>query len=101
MFHHRQTLIEQLKSESDPAMTLHLSVVVLFQTMTQVMLHAPGRLVPSIITFLANHLEAEKVEVLTQMQGEFKILRFKFDVNNELRLSSGQVMVCEQVESYE
>ncbi|XP_005093191.2 E3 UFM1-protein ligase 1 [Aplysia californica] len=68
VFHHRQSLSEQLREETDPAMTLHLCVVVLFQTVTQCMLHAPGRLVPTILQFLTTHLEADKLEVLTQMQ---------------------------------
>ena len=36
VFHHRHSLCEQLKQQTDPAMTLHLAVVILFQTITQV-----------------------------------------------------------------
>ncbi|KAK0047516.1 E3 UFM1-protein ligase 1 [Biomphalaria pfeifferi] len=49
-------------------MGLHLAVVLLFQTMTQCMLHIPGRLVPSVIHHLTSLLDAEKMAVLTQMQ---------------------------------
>ena len=43
VFHHRQALCEQLKQASDPAMALHLTVVITFQNTTQCMLHAPGK----------------------------------------------------------
>ncbi|KAH9525822.1 E3 UFM1-protein ligase 1 [Bulinus truncatus] len=68
VFNHRLSLSEQLKSETDPAMGLHLAAVLLFQTMTQCMLHIPGRLVPSVLQHLTSLLDAEKVAVLTQMQ---------------------------------
>uniref|UniRef100_A0A2C9KNN7 E3 UFM1-protein transferase 1 homolog n=2 Tax=Biomphalaria TaxID=6525 RepID=A0A2C9KNN7_BIOGL len=68
VFNHRLSLVEQLKTETDPAMGLHLAVVLLFQTMTQCMLHIPGRLVPSVIHHLTSLLDAEKMAVLTQMQ---------------------------------
>ncbi|XP_055861129.1 E3 UFM1-protein ligase 1-like [Biomphalaria glabrata] len=68
VFNHRLSLVEQLKTETDPAMGLHLAVVLLFQTMTQCMLHIPGRLVPSVIHHLTSLVDAEKMAVLTQMQ---------------------------------
>ncbi|CAG5136377.1 unnamed protein product [Candidula unifasciata] len=68
VFNHRQSLIEQLKDETDPAMCLHLTAVLLFQTVTQTMLHIPGRLVPNVVQYLSSHLDADKVAVLAEMQ---------------------------------
>ena len=56
LFQHRQALAEQLKVTEDPALTLHLTSVLLFQFSTHSMLHAPGRCVPQIIAFLANKI---------------------------------------------
>ncbi|XP_061176553.1 E3 UFM1-protein ligase 1-like [Saccostrea echinata] len=68
IFNHRQALVEQLSTETDPAMLLHLSVVILFQTFTSNIVHAPGKCVPQIITFLKQHLAPESHELLVQMQ---------------------------------
>ena len=68
VFHHRQALIEQLKQEIDPALSLHLASVLLFQVFTQCMLHAPGRLVPHTIALLGGHLTADNHLVLMQYQ---------------------------------
>lgn len=61
--------MEQLRSEEDAAMTLHLASVLLFQIYTQCLVHAPGRCVPAIITFLQEHLGEEQHSLLTQCQG--------------------------------
>ncbi|XP_064606518.1 E3 UFM1-protein ligase 1-like [Liolophura sinensis] len=68
VFTHRQGLAEQLQREDDPAMTLHLTVTILFQTFTQTMVHAPGRVVPQIMQFLEDKMEKPTHEVLTQFQ---------------------------------
>ncbi|XP_052238485.1 E3 UFM1-protein ligase 1 homolog [Dreissena polymorpha] len=65
---HRQTLLEQLHTETDPAMTLHLTCVILFHKVTQAILHLPGRCVPLVLTFLKNHLEPEKFQELINLQ---------------------------------
>ncbi|CAL1533609.1 unnamed protein product [Lymnaea stagnalis] len=84
VFNHRQTLSEQLKTETDPAMALHLAVVLLFQTITQCMLHVPGRMVPSVLQYLSAHVEAEKFAVLSQTQELIiKQVKLKFEPNNE------------------
>lgn len=69
VFAHRQTLSDQLKGENDPAMAMHLAVVLLFQTFTQAMVHAPGRLVPAVLQHLQESLDAEKYQSLTLFQG--------------------------------
>lgn len=76
VFTHRQGLAEQLRREDDPAMTLHLAVTILFQTFTQTMVHAPGRVVPQIIQFLEDKMEKPSHEVLTQFQGECNIVYY-------------------------
>ncbi|XP_062605346.1 E3 UFM1-protein ligase 1-like isoform X2 [Saccostrea cucullata] len=68
IFNHRQALVEQLSRETDPAMLLHLTVVILFQTFTSNIVHAPGKCVPQIITFLKQHLAPESHELLVKMQ---------------------------------
>ncbi|XP_059145285.1 E3 UFM1-protein ligase 1-like [Physella acuta] len=84
VFNHRTSLSEQLKAETDPAMSLHLAAVLLFQTMTQCMLHVPGRMVPSVIQYLISHLEAEKMAVLTHFQDLIvKQVKLKTEPDNE------------------
>ncbi|KAM3931953.1 E3 UFM1-protein ligase 1 isoform 2-T2 [Leptodactylus fuscus] len=56
LFQHRQALIEQLKVTEDAALVLHLTSVLLFQFTTHCMLHAPGRCVPQIISFLSTKI---------------------------------------------
>lgn len=68
IFNHRQALLEQLSQETDAAMLLHLSVVVLFQTFTSNIVHAPGKCVPQIVTFLQPYLPPEQHDLLTRMQ---------------------------------
>uniref|UniRef100_A0A673B9H6 E3 UFM1-protein ligase 1 n=1 Tax=Sphaeramia orbicularis TaxID=375764 RepID=A0A673B9H6_9TELE len=56
LFVHRQALTEQLKDTEDPALVLHLTSVLLFQSNTNLMLHAPGRCVPQIICTLTGRI---------------------------------------------
>ncbi|KAF7253778.1 E3 UFM1-protein ligase 1 [Varanus komodoensis] len=69
LFQHRQALIEQLKVTEDPALILHLTSVLLFQSSTHCMLHAPGRCVPQIITFLSTKIPEEQHSLLVKYQG--------------------------------
>ncbi|XP_048769185.2 E3 UFM1-protein ligase 1-like isoform X2 [Ostrea edulis] len=68
IFNHRQSLLDHIQRETDPAMLLHLSVVVLFQTFTSNIIHAPGKYVPQIITFLKQYLAPESHQLLVRMQ---------------------------------
>ncbi|XP_053566532.1 E3 UFM1-protein ligase 1 [Bombina bombina] len=68
LFQHRQALIEQVKTTEDPALVLHLTSVLLFQLNTHCMLHAPGRCVPQIITFLSTKIPEEQHRLLVQYQ---------------------------------
>ncbi|CAM2111984.1 E3 UFM1-protein ligase 1 [Caretta caretta] len=69
LFQHRQALIEQLKVTEDPALVLHLISILLFQFSTQCMLHAPGRCVPQIITFLTTKIPEDQHSLLVKYQG--------------------------------
>ena len=69
VFNHRQALAEQLRSETDPAMTLHLAAVLLFMVYTQCMVHAPGRCVPQLLSFLKDYIKKEAHQNLVQLQG--------------------------------
>ncbi|CAH1800044.1 unnamed protein product [Owenia fusiformis] len=69
VFNHRLALAEQLRNEYEPAMALHLASVIIFQTYTQCMVHAPGKVVPQIITFLGQQMtNKEQHEVLVKYQ---------------------------------
>ncbi|EDV25034.1 uncharacterized protein TRIADDRAFT_25797 [Trichoplax adhaerens] len=68
IFNHRQSLIEQLNKESKPAMCLHLCTLLLFQRHTQCMIHAPGRCIPQIISFLKQHLTDEQYKTIYEYQ---------------------------------
>eukprot|EP00794_Sanderia_malayensis_P000235 gene235-852_t len=68
VFNHRQSLIDQLERETEPAMALHLVVVILFQFHTSCMIHAPGRCVPQIITFLKQYVTPESHDKLAEYQ---------------------------------
>ncbi|KAJ3607144.1 hypothetical protein NHX12_026658 [Muraenolepis orangiensis] len=68
LFVHRNALMEQLKQTEEPALVLHLTSVLLFQTSTHCMLHAPGRCVPSIIGTLIGRIATESQQLLSQYQ---------------------------------
>lgn len=68
LFVHRQALLEQLRDTEDPALVLHLTSVLLFQSVTHCMLHAPGRCVPHIIGFLQSKIPEEQHKLLSQYQ---------------------------------
>jgi len=68
---HHQALLEQLTSSEDPALVLHLTTLILFQAVSQTMLHASGRFVSHILTYLQSHITAEVFNALQQYHGEF------------------------------
>ena len=49
-------------------MALHLVAVILFQYQTTCVIHAPGRCVPQIISFLQDHVSAEVYDQLSRYQ---------------------------------
>ncbi|XP_037079233.1 E3 UFM1-protein ligase 1-like [Pollicipes pollicipes] len=66
---HLQCLLEQLNGSTDPALTLHLAALLLYQTFSGHMLHASGKFVPAIVTRLADLVPPEVISVLQQCQG--------------------------------
>ncbi|XP_039754864.1 E3 UFM1-protein ligase 1 homolog [Pararge aegeria] len=61
---HREKLIAELENCEEPALVLHLVVLALFTILNQNMLHASGRQVPIIISFLKSQLKEEDFEKL-------------------------------------
>ncbi|XP_065649420.1 E3 UFM1-protein ligase 1 homolog isoform X2 [Hydra vulgaris] len=68
LFNHRQSLIDQLDNETDPAMGLHLACVLLFQYQTGMLLHAPGRCVPQLIAYLEKRISDSDHKLLYEYQ---------------------------------
>eukprot|EP00092_Neocalanus_flemingeri_P007696 GFUD01008312.1.p1 GENE.GFUD01008312.1~~GFUD01008312.1.p1 ORF type:complete len:788 (+),score=294.35 GFUD01008312.1:119-2482(+) len=70
LFGHRQSLLEQLNSCLDHALTLHLAVLAIFQHCHGSLLHASGKFVPFLIEHLAadGQLASEQMDVLTNQQ---------------------------------
>ncbi|CAB3366774.1 Hypothetical predicted protein [Cloeon dipterum] len=61
---HRMTLLGQLDECSDPAVALHLTVLLLFQAATQQPLHASGKFVMPILVFLKPSLPDDTYNTL-------------------------------------
>jgi len=70
MLHQRELLIEQLNLASDPALVLHLTVLILFQAATQTLVHASGKFVSSLIPILEPHLSSEDYNALKTYYGK-------------------------------
>jgi len=70
LFGHRQSLLEKMQSEQDPALVLHLAVLCLFHHVYGAMLQASGKFVPVIIEHLSKQggLSVEQVEILSRQQ---------------------------------
>ena len=83
LFSHRQSLLEQLGSCSDPALTLHLSVLYLFQHLTGCMLHASGKFVPMIIDHLEQSEETLGAELMKSLQTQQKLVMASLNKSQE------------------
>lgn len=62
---HKHALLDQLSKCDDPALTLHLAVLVIFTISTQCMLHASGKFVSSILSYLQPTLTTQQSSALT------------------------------------
>ena len=71
---HRQLLIMQLSECQDPILGLHISVMIAFQVLHDCMLHASGKFVPQILSFLEKDLDLDLYNVFRECQD--LILRF-------------------------
>ncbi|CAH0586918.1 unnamed protein product [Chrysodeixis includens] len=63
---HREKLISELENCEEPALSLHLAVLAIFTIVTQNMLHASGRQVPIVISYLKTQLKEADYERLLQ-----------------------------------
>lgn len=66
---HKHGLLEQLTNCTDPALVLHLAVLIIFTISTQTMLHASGRHVSAILTFLQTVLSTDDSKVFNNYHG--------------------------------
>ena len=70
LFGHRQSLLEKMQIEQDPALVLHLAVLCLFHHVHGAMLQASGKFVPTVIEHLSKQggLSEEQLEILSRQQ---------------------------------
>lgn len=73
LLNHRQQLIEQLNVSNDPALVLHLASLIIFQGVTQNILHASGKFVSTILAHLQPNLSTETYNSLQRYHGEFEL----------------------------
>lgn len=71
ILNHKYQLLEEMNKCEDLALTLHLATLVIFTTATQCMLHASGRHVAGILTFLKNYINEEQAAELTSYHGKY------------------------------
>ena len=83
LFGHRQSLLEQLGSCSDPALTLHLSVLYVFQQVSGCMLHASGKFVPLIIEHLEQSEETLGAELIQKLQTQQRLVLASLNKSQE------------------
>ncbi|XP_011403614.1 PREDICTED: E3 UFM1-protein ligase 1-like [Amphimedon queenslandica] len=68
IINHVEELKANLKDEQDPAMSLHLVTLLLFQAHTGCLLHVPGRLIPRVISLLRSHMTSNDFAILDTYQ---------------------------------
>ena len=78
---HREKLLEQLQQCLEPALILHLTALILFTTISGCILHASGKFVSQILSFINSSMSDEQNKLLTQYHGEFNFVIF-----NKLRI---------------
>ncbi|KAL0276431.1 UNVERIFIED_CONTAM: hypothetical protein PYX00_004012 [Menopon gallinae] len=70
LLNHRQQLIELLNTSTDPALVLHLTSLIVFQGVTQTILHASSTFVPTILKFIEPHIPNNTFNTLQVYQGK-------------------------------
>lgn len=70
VLNHKHSLLEELNKCDDAALVLHLTVLIVYVTATQNMLHASGRHVATILTFLKQFLSDENYKQLCGFHGK-------------------------------
>lgn len=63
---HKLGLLDQLAVCTDPATVLHLALLIMFTSSTQNMIHASGRHVSALLSFLKPSIAEEHAKVLTE-----------------------------------
>lgn len=71
---HKEKLCQQLSETEDHALTFHLTALILFITVTGCILHASGRFVSHILTFIRPNMSFEQNDLLTQFHGKRIVL---------------------------
>lgn len=69
---HREKLISELENCDDPLLALHLTALAIFTILSQNMLHASGRQVPLIISYLKAQLKDEDYKLLQAYHGKIQ-----------------------------
>lgn len=88
----KQALLEQLNTATDPALTLHLAVVLLFQTQTRTMLHISGKFVPQVIAYLRPQLTDEVFKPFEECQDLVIKLFSQNETNEEVKLKLDEIL---------
>lgn len=79
---HKHGLLDQLNNCTDPALVLHLTVLVIFTISTQNIIHASGKHVSTILSYLQPVLSTEQSNTLRKYHG-MSIFFFFFCLNPE------------------
>lgn len=81
VLNHKHQLLEQLNQCEELALVLHLVTLIVFTTATQCMLHASGRHVAGLLSFLKQYLTEEQYAELTSYHGKNKF--FSYVINTD------------------
>lgn len=73
VLNHKHSLLEELNKCDDPALVLHLAVLIIFVTVTQNMLHASGRHISTILVFLKQFMKEEDYAQMSSFHGKFVV----------------------------
>ena len=83
LFGHRQSLLEQVGSCSEPALGLHLSALYIFQHLTGCLLHASGKFVPLIIEHLELSQDVLGAELIQSLQTQQSLVLASLNKSQE------------------
>lgn len=75
---HKHGLLEKLSNCTDSALVLHLTVLVIFTISSQNILHASGKHVSGILSFLQPVLNNDQSTLLKQFHGWFHFCCFLY-----------------------
>uniref|UniRef100_A0A182JQL8 E3 UFM1-protein ligase 1 homolog n=1 Tax=Anopheles christyi TaxID=43041 RepID=A0A182JQL8_9DIPT len=89
---HKHGLLEQLTNCDDSALIMHLAVLIIFTVSTQTMLHASGRHVSAILSFLQTVLTAEDSKVFNKYHDlVLKLLSTENSTSEEAKSSAAEI----------